>query len=235
VAAEGRIPCRHEDVFPVAVLLLGVEPVNDFEKVKAKVEDPQERDRETGRRMWAASILDPSAREGRREIKVKIPAEVQPVPPNGLMAPVEFEGLRSSRTWTTTGPAHAWRSPIGRPGSAPSGPTPPSSPSSSRRSSFGVRVLAPPGRHPSHGSVMRCPRPRLALGPGAPHLGTLGEPRCRPSHAHASVTTRHYARTVDGQDAAVAAAFDRPLPQGEVARGWHARTVRPPLTEVEEP
>jgi hypothetical protein len=94
VAAEGRIPCRHEDVFPVPTLVLGVEPVNDFEKVKAKVPDPQERDKDTGMRLWAVSILDPSAQQGRREIKVKIPAEVQPVPPNGPMAPAEFDGLQ---------------------------------------------------------------------------------------------------------------------------------------------
>jgi hypothetical protein len=94
VAVEGRINVRHEDVFPVPVLLLGVEPVNDFEKVRARVEDPQERDKDSGLRLWAASVLDPSAPQGRREIKVKIPAEVQPVPPNGPMAPVEFEGLQ---------------------------------------------------------------------------------------------------------------------------------------------
>jgi hypothetical protein len=39
-------------------------------------------------------VLDPTAQQGRREIKVKIAADVQPVPPNGLMAPVEFEGLQ---------------------------------------------------------------------------------------------------------------------------------------------
>ena len=94
MAVEGRINVRHEDVFPVPVLLLGVEPVNDFEKVRARVEDPQERDKDSGLRLWAASVLDPSAPQGRREIKVKIPAEVQPVPPNGPMAPVEFEGLQ---------------------------------------------------------------------------------------------------------------------------------------------
>jgi hypothetical protein len=94
VAVEGRISVRHEDVFPVPVLVLGVEPVNDFDKVRAKVEDPQERDKDSGLRMWAVSILDTSAREGRREIKVKIPAEVQPVPPAGLMSPAEFDGLQ---------------------------------------------------------------------------------------------------------------------------------------------
>jgi hypothetical protein len=94
MAVDGRINVRHEDVFTVPVLLLGVEPVNDFEKVKEKVSDPQDRDRESGLRLWAVSILDPSARQGQREIKVKIAAEVTPVPPNGPMAPCEFEGLQ---------------------------------------------------------------------------------------------------------------------------------------------
>jgi hypothetical protein len=94
MAVEGRITVRHEDVFPVPVLVLGVEPVNDFEKVKAKVADPQDRDRETGMRLWAVSVLDPSARQGQREIRVKIPADNEPVPPNGVMGPVEFDGLQ---------------------------------------------------------------------------------------------------------------------------------------------
>ena len=94
MAAEGQIPVRHEDVFHQPVLVLGVEPVNDFEKVKAKDVDPQMRDKETGKRVWSAAILDPTARSGNREIKVKIAADVQPVPPNGLMGPCEFEGLQ---------------------------------------------------------------------------------------------------------------------------------------------
>ena len=94
MAVDGRINVRHEDVFPVPVLVLGVEPVNDFEKVKAKVPDPQDRDKDSGMRLWAVSILDPSARQGQREIKVKIPADHQPVPPNGPMAPAEFDGLQ---------------------------------------------------------------------------------------------------------------------------------------------
>ena len=94
MAVDGRINVRHEDVFPVPVLVLGVEPVNDFEKVKIKVQDPQERDKETGMRLWAVSILDPSARQGQREIKVKVAADHQPVPPNGPMAACEFEGLQ---------------------------------------------------------------------------------------------------------------------------------------------
>jgi hypothetical protein len=94
MAVEGRINVRHEDVFTQPILLLSVDPVEDFEKKRAGIEDPQERDRTTGMRLWSASVLDPTARQGRREIKVKIAADVQPVPPHGLMAPVEFDGLQ---------------------------------------------------------------------------------------------------------------------------------------------
>ena len=94
MAVEGRINVRHEDVFTEAVLLLSVDPVEDFDKKKAKVEDPQEFDKTTGMRLWSASVLDPTAQQGRREIKIKIAADVRPVPPNGLLAPVEFDGLQ---------------------------------------------------------------------------------------------------------------------------------------------
>lgn len=94
MAVEGRINVRHEDVFTQPVLLLSVDPVEDFDKKRAKVEDPQEFDKTSGLRLWSVSVLDPTAQQGRREIKVKIAADVQPVPPNGLMGPVEFDGLQ---------------------------------------------------------------------------------------------------------------------------------------------
>jgi hypothetical protein len=106
MAIEGRIPVRHEDVFPEPVLLMSVEPVEDFDLMKAardsgqidKVSkrptvDVQERDKATGMRLWAVWIIDMTARPGRHEVRVKIAADVQPVPPNGLRAPAEFEGL----------------------------------------------------------------------------------------------------------------------------------------------
>jgi hypothetical protein len=106
MAVDGRINVRHEDVFPVPVLVLGVEPAEDFDKIKAAraagqvdgkgrvLADVQVRDKESGLRLWQVSILDPSAKQGQREIKVKVAAEVQPVPPNGLMQLCEFEGLQ---------------------------------------------------------------------------------------------------------------------------------------------
>jgi hypothetical protein len=94
MAVEGRINVRHEDIFTEAVLLLSVDPVEDFDKKRAGDGDPQDRDKTTGMRLWSASVLDATAAQGKREIKVKIAADVQPVPPNGLLAPVEFDGLQ---------------------------------------------------------------------------------------------------------------------------------------------
>ena len=118
MAVEGRINVRHEDVFTQPVLLLSVDPVEDFDKKRAGAGDPQDRDKQTGMRLWAVSVLDPTAPQGRREIKVKIAADVQPVPANGLMPPVEFEGLQV---------IPASPSPPGRPGSGRFGrpPKPP--------------------------------------------------------------------------------------------------------------
>ncbi len=94
MAVEGRINVRHEDVFSQPVILLSVDPVEDFDKRRAGNADPQDRDKATGLRLWSVSVLDPTAPQGRREIKVKIASDQAPVPPNGLMAPVEFEGLQ---------------------------------------------------------------------------------------------------------------------------------------------
>ena len=94
MAVEGRINVRHEDIFTQPILILSVDPVEDFDKRKAGNVDPQELDKQTGQRLWAVSLLDPTAQQGRREIKVKIAADVSPVPPGGVMAPAEFEGLQ---------------------------------------------------------------------------------------------------------------------------------------------
>ncbi len=94
MAVSGRIPVRHEDVFTQPVMLASVDPVKDFEKDRAKVEDPQERDKETGQRLWAVSVIDWSAPAGHREIKIKMAADQQPVSSGGIGQPVEFEGLQ---------------------------------------------------------------------------------------------------------------------------------------------
>lgn len=101
VPSSIRVPVASELVFPEGAMFHSVEPVMDFEKRKAGDVDPQERDKETGMRLWAIKVidLDPQAGKfsGSTEVKVKIAAEVQPVPPEsqvpGYPPKVEFTGV----------------------------------------------------------------------------------------------------------------------------------------------
>lgn len=97
VALPKKIPVRFGDAFPHGAYALGVEPLNDYEQARAGVADPQERDKDTGERMWIVRVLDPDPLARAAEVKVKIPAEVIPVPPEVLpgtpLRPVEFDGM----------------------------------------------------------------------------------------------------------------------------------------------
>lgn len=97
MAVPRRIPVRFEDVFPVGAFVLGVEAANDYDKVKANAPDPQERDPNTGERVWAVRVLDPDPAARQAELKVKVAAAVQPVLPEAMpgtpFRPVMFEGL----------------------------------------------------------------------------------------------------------------------------------------------
>jgi hypothetical protein len=93
-----KVPVPFEYVFPHGALCLGVEPVRDFD---AKGGDDQARDKESGRRVWQVRVLDLDPEAGRfgasKEVKVKIPADHQPVPPEstmpGMPPLVEFTGV----------------------------------------------------------------------------------------------------------------------------------------------
>jgi hypothetical protein len=98
VPASLKIPVPFEYAFPNGALALGVEPITDFDKRGQG--DDQARDKDTGERLWAATLmdLDPmAARFGRDRVKVKIAAPVQPVlPPSvvpGYPPAVELVGL----------------------------------------------------------------------------------------------------------------------------------------------
>jgi hypothetical protein len=98
MAIQTPFKLSHGDVFASGALGVKIEALNDFEKVKAGVQDPQQRDKDTGERMWLFRGIDndPDARSS--EIKVKIVAPVmppmpgEPIPGTNLY-PVEFEGL----------------------------------------------------------------------------------------------------------------------------------------------
>jgi hypothetical protein len=86
-------------VFPYGALCLGVDKQIDFDKRGSG--DDQARDKETGERVWVIRVtdLDPeAAKPGRTsEVKVKITAPVQPVPPKRqhphVPPAVVFEGM----------------------------------------------------------------------------------------------------------------------------------------------
>ena len=77
-----KVPVPFEYVWPHGALFLGVEPVTDFDKRGQG--DDQARDKDTGERLWVVrSWIWTGGRQVRRveEVKVKIAAPVQPVPP----------------------------------------------------------------------------------------------------------------------------------------------------------
>ena len=110
MALQGPIKVSFGDTFPQGVLGIAVDALNDFDKVQAGVEDPQQRDKETGERIWVMRVIDndPTARTS--ELKVKVVAPVIPVLPGAIpgtnLHPVEFDGLTVT-PWveeTKTGP-----------------------------------------------------------------------------------------------------------------------------------
>src|SRR5262245_48352743 len=94
-----KVQVPHETVFPYGALCLGVDKQLDFEK--RGTGDDQARDKDSGLRVWGVRLtdLDPeAAKPGRTsEVKIKIGAAVQPVPPRrqhpNVPPAVVFEGL----------------------------------------------------------------------------------------------------------------------------------------------
>jgi hypothetical protein len=85
------------EVFPAGAYLLGVEPDNDFERARSGSGDAQKRDKDTGERLWLVTVLDADPDARAREVKVRIAAPHQPVPPQAAagspFVAVEFDGL----------------------------------------------------------------------------------------------------------------------------------------------
>jgi hypothetical protein len=94
-----KVPVPFDFVFPQGCLFLGVEPAIDFDKRGQG--DDQVRDKETGERVWLVKVLDLDEAAGKfggsKEVKVKVTAPVQPVPPAsqipGYPPAVEFAGI----------------------------------------------------------------------------------------------------------------------------------------------
>jgi hypothetical protein len=102
-----KVPVPFEFVFPAGCLFLGVEPATDFDK-RGQADD-QVRDKETGERVWLVKVLDLDEQAGRfggtKEVKVKVIAQYQPVPPTssvpGYPPMVEFTDVTIS-PWPDT-------------------------------------------------------------------------------------------------------------------------------------
>lgn len=105
MAIQGAIPMQHDDVFPHGCYVVGeVEPVKDFDR-STKDTAVQAVDKQTGVPVWRVDVIDadPEARD--KTVRVKIVAQVQPVPPETApgtpFRPVELEGL-TLRPWVNT-------------------------------------------------------------------------------------------------------------------------------------
>src|SRR3954454_19349499 len=99
MAISRRFPISFDLVFPLGAYLVSeVTPVIDFDK-STREQKVQQVDQETGKLLWQVDVLDadPEARRAAKTVAVKIPANVQPVPPaNDGASPftaVEFTGL----------------------------------------------------------------------------------------------------------------------------------------------
>lgn len=97
MGVQGPFEVRFEDVFPHgAGVVSEVSAQRDFDQ-STRERPVQQRDRESGLPVWTVDVMDfdPDARE--RTHRVKIIAEVQPVPPEALagtpVRPVVLQGL----------------------------------------------------------------------------------------------------------------------------------------------
>lgn len=107
MAIPKRIEFTHEYVFPQGAFLVSeVRPVNDFDR-STRENKVQELDKDNGLPVWAIDVVDADPDAGRKSktVTVKIPAKVQPVPPDGdgksPFTPVYFEGL-TALPWVET-------------------------------------------------------------------------------------------------------------------------------------
>jgi hypothetical protein len=99
VAISRRFPIPFELAFPLGAYLVSeVTPVVDFDK-STRDNKVQQVDPETGKPLWQVDVLDadPEAKRSSKTVSVKIPSNVQPVPPgnegSSPFTPVVFQGL----------------------------------------------------------------------------------------------------------------------------------------------
>jgi len=92
-----RFRVEMAEVFPRGAYLLNIEQDTDFERARSGAGDAQKRDKESGERLWLVTVLDADPEARSREVRVRIAAPHQPVPPQATagspFVAVEFDGL----------------------------------------------------------------------------------------------------------------------------------------------
>jgi hypothetical protein len=97
-----RFPIAFDELFPQGAYLMGdIQPLTEYQSQEDKARNRPVRpriDEATGKRLYRATIADPSAEKERdKSIAVEIAADVQPVPPETVgnlpFRPVVLEGL----------------------------------------------------------------------------------------------------------------------------------------------
>jgi hypothetical protein len=111
MALQGAFKVDCGDVFPHGLgIVVAVVPLVDFDR-STKESKVQQLDKESGLPVWTVDVMDfdPEARE--RTFKVKIVAQVQPVPPEAIagapVRPVLLEGLTVTPYLKETGNGRA--------------------------------------------------------------------------------------------------------------------------------
>jgi hypothetical protein len=92
-----RLPVPFEVMFPKGAYVLAVGPARDF-GASTPGREVQARDKDTGELLWQVDVIDGNTDSpGDKQMRVKIAAPHQPVPPEALpgapFRPVEFDGL----------------------------------------------------------------------------------------------------------------------------------------------
>jgi hypothetical protein len=109
-----RFAIAFDDLFPQGAFLMGdIQPLAEYQSQEDKARNRPVRpriDEQTGKRLYRATIADPSAEKERdKSIAVEIAADVQPVPPETVgnlpFRPVVLEGLTVQPRAETSGQA----------------------------------------------------------------------------------------------------------------------------------
>ena len=97
MAIAGALKVDCAEAFPHGLGIVGdVTSLDDFD-ASSRDNRVQARDKDTGLPMWSVEVLDFDTKAREKTFRVKIAAEVQPVPPDALpgapVRPVVLEGL----------------------------------------------------------------------------------------------------------------------------------------------